>query len=168
MPPLLAISASEGINILRSTPSILSALHDNIRIARTILDRVDCITITSHPASPVIHIHVRPASPTTLQVPSPTLPPPGPSKPSNPASAIPRDAPQFDIELEEKLLQDVVDEALAQGVMITRAKRLRGQELVEPRPSIRLALTSALTRKETEKAVGVIKVALVKVLGKRR
>jgi serine palmitoyltransferase len=168
MPPLLAVSASEGINILRSTPSILSTLQDNIRTARAILDRVDCITIPSHPASPVIHICVRPISPATLQVPSTSSPPHTPGKPWNPASHTPRDAPHFDIEQEERLLQDVVDEALAQGVMITRAKRLRGQELVEPRPSIRLALTNALTRKETEKAVGVVKAALLKVLGKRR
>jgi serine palmitoyltransferase len=52
--------------------------------------------------------------------------------------------------------------------MITRSKRLRGQEMVEARPSIRLALTSALSRKETEKAMSVVKAALVKVLGKRR
>jgi serine palmitoyltransferase len=61
-----------------------------------------------------------------------------------------------------------VEEALAQGMLITRAKRLRGQEMIAPRPSIRLAMTSALTKKETEKAVGVVKAALVKVLGKKR
>ena len=57
---------------------------------------------------------------------------------------------------------------MAQGVLITRAKRLRGQEMVEPRPSIRLAMSGALTRKETEKAVSAVKAALVKVLGRRR
>ena len=72
------------------------------------------------------------------------------------------------MEAEERVLQEVVEEAGVQGVMITKAKRLRGQEMVEARPSIRLAMTSALTRKETEKAVGVVKAALVKVLGKRR
>lgn len=61
-----------------------------------------------------------------------------------------------------------MEEALAQGVLITKAKRLRGQEMIEPRPSIRLAMSSALTKKETEKAVNVVKTALVKVLGKRR
>lgn len=66
------------------------------------------------------------------------------------------------------MLQDVVEEALAQGVMITRAKRLKGQELVDARPSIKLALTSALTKKETEKAIGVVKSALVKIIGRRR
>ena len=59
----------------------------------------------------------------------------------------------------------MVDEVLVQGVMITKAKRLAGQEVVKSRPSIRLAMTSGLTRKETEKAVGVIKNGLVKVLG---
>lgn len=65
-------------------------------------------------------------------------------------------------------MQEVVDEALAQGVLITRAKRLRGQEVVEPRPTIKLAVTAALSKKETEKAAQVIKNALVKVLGKRK
>ncbi|EDR09408.1 serine palmitoyltransferase [Laccaria bicolor S238N-H82] len=137
MPALLAVSASEGINILRSTPSILTSLQENVQAAHAILDRVDCITIPSHPASPVIHIQ-------------------------DSASQ------DWDIDVEERLLQDVVDEALAQGVILSRAKRLRGQEMVDVRPSIRLALTSALTKKETEKAVGIVKATLVKVLGKRR
>ena len=52
--------------------------------------------------------------------------------------------------------------------MITRAKRLRGQEMSLVRPSIRLALTAALTRKECEKAAAVVKAAFVKVVSKRR
>jgi serine palmitoyltransferase len=168
MPALLSVSASEGINILRSTPSILTALQENIRAARAILDRVDCITIPSHPASPIIHIYIRPL-PTNSLHPSTAAVLSSP-KPSNPTSVLPRDAAKWDwdIEAEERMLQDVVDEALGQGVMITKAKRLRGQEMVEARPSIRLALTSALTKKETEKAIGVVKAALVKVLAKRR
>lgn len=166
MPAALAVSASEGINILRSTPSILTALQENVRAAHAILDRVDCIMVPSHPASPIIHIHIRSPSATSLN-PATAL---SPSKPSNPTSPFPRDAVKWDwdIETEERILQDVVEEALAQGVMITRAKRLRGQEMIEPRPSIRLAMSSALTKKETEKAVNVVKAALVKVLGKRR
>ncbi|KAF5350560.1 hypothetical protein D9756_008578 [Leucocoprinus leucothites] len=168
MPALLSVAASEGINILRNAPSILATLQENTQAARAILDRLDCITIPSHPASPIIHIHVRntksslhPATAATI-VPS--------TKPSNPTSIMPKDAASWDwdIPAEEKLLQDVVDEALVQGVIITKAKRLRGQEMVDARPSIRLAMTSALTKKETEKAVNVVKSALVKVLGKRR
>ncbi|KAK7449824.1 serine palmitoyltransferase component [Stygiomarasmius scandens] len=165
MPPLLAVSGSEGINVLRSSPSILSSLQDNIHAARSILDRVDCITIPSHSISPIIHMYIRAPSSNTLHPSTAAVS----TKPSNPVSPLPRDAPQWDIEGEERLLQEVVEEALAQGVMITKAKRLRGgMEISEARPSIRLAMTSALTKKETEKAVNVVKAALVKVLSKRR
>ena len=51
---------------------------------------------------------------------------------------------------------------------MTRAKRLRGQEMVEAKPSIRIAVTSALGRKEVEKAAGILKASLGKVLGRRR
>lgn len=162
---MLTVAGSEGINILRNTPSILSTLQENIRSVRHILDRVDCITIPSHPASATIHLYVKLPSATHL---SPrALPPPSPSK-SNPHSPTPRDPLQFDHDLEEKLLQDIVDEALAQGVMVTRAKRLRGQELNEIRPSIRLAISAALSKKDCEKAANVVKAAFVKVVGKRR
>lgn len=89
-------------------------------------------------------------------------------KTSNPQSVLPACPLQFDVEAEERVLQEVVDEALNQGVLITRAKRLRGQEVVEPRPTIKLAVTAALSRKDTEKAAQIVKHALVKVLAKRR
>ncbi|KAI0048661.1 serine palmitoyltransferase [Auriscalpium vulgare] len=162
-PALHATSASEGISILRNTPSILTTLHENVRTIRAILDRVDCITIPSHHASPMIHIHVRVPGPSTLQ-----LPGPGAGKPSNPASVQPREPPVFDIEGEERLLQEIIDEAMAQGVWVTRARRLRGQEFVDARPSIRLSVSSAFTKKECEKAANVIKAAAIKVLGRRK
>lgn len=51
-----------------------------------------------------------------------------------------------DIAWEEHLPQGIVDEALAQGVWITCARRLRGQDLIEARPSIRPAISAALSR----------------------
>ena len=158
VPALLAVSASEGINILRNTPSILSALQENVRAIRAVLDRVEVITIPSHAASPIIHIHLR----SSAQSSAVTLKAPNPSTPA------PREPPSFDIAGEERVLQDIVDEVLAQGVWITRARRLRGQELVEVRPSIRLAVTAALSRKECERAAAVIKAAVMKVLAKRK
>lgn len=186
MPALLAVSALEGISLLRNSPSILSALQDNIRAARAILDRVDCISIPSHPASPIIHIQIRSPAAAASVASTPTLSPPllhpsavslshthsshGHAHKSSPNSAKPADAVNWDwdVEAEERLLQEIVEETLHQGVMITKAKRLRGQEVLEARPSIRLALTSALTRKETEKAVTIVKGVLVKVLGRRK
>lgn len=129
------------------------------------LDKLDLISIPSHPASPLIHIYVRSPSSATLTVPPVHQ---GGHNHSSPASIVPANPPVFDIESEERLLQEVVDEALAQGVLVTKAKRLRGQEMIEARPSIRLAVTAALTRKECEKAAGVVKAALLKVLSRRR
>ena len=90
------------------------------------------------------------------------------TNPVNPAAHAPCDALSFDIASEDRLLQDMVDEVLGQGVWITPARRLRRQELVEARPSIRLAVTAALSRKECERAAGVIKAVVAKVLVKRK
>jgi serine palmitoyltransferase len=115
----------------------------------------------------MVHLCVRLPSPThLLPAASPALSSSG--KLSNPLSPHPREPEVFEGELEERLLQDIVDEVLAQGVLITRAKRLKGQELVEVRPTIRLAITAALSRKDCEKAANVVKAAFIKVVGKRR
>ena len=156
----LAVSASEGIDFLRNTPSILSTLQETVRAIRVVLDRIDSVTIHSHAASPIIHIHLRTATP-SQSVAAPKAP--------NPATAASRDAPSFEISGEEGLLQDIIDEVLAQGVRITRARRLHGQELVESRPSIRLAVTAAaVSCKECESAAGVIRAAVTKVATKRK
>ena len=53
----------------------------------------------------------------------------------------PCEAPSFDIAGEERMLQDIVDEVLAQGVRIICAYHLCRQELVEARLSICLTAT---------------------------
>ena len=53
--------ASEGINILQNTLSVLNALQENMRAIRAVLDRVEAITIPAYVASPIIHIHLRSA-----------------------------------------------------------------------------------------------------------
>ncbi|KAH9037416.1 serine palmitoyltransferase [Lactarius deliciosus] len=99
IPAVLAVPASEGINILPNTPSFPSTQEN----------------------------------------------------PTNPVIPAPRDAPSFDKAGEERLLRNIIDKALAQG------------ELVEVRPSIRLAITTALLRKEC-----VIKFGVANVLAKRK
>ncbi|KAH8988133.1 hypothetical protein EDB86DRAFT_3245552 [Lactarius hatsudake] len=49
-------------------------------------------------------------------------------KPPNPATPVPCDAPPFDMASEEGLLRDIVDGVLAQGVWITRARRVGALE----------------------------------------
>ena len=63
--------------------------------------------------------------------------------------------------------QEIVDDALTQ-VSGSLTRRLRGQEFVESRPSIRFAVTATLSRKECERAAGFIKVAVTKVLANRK
>ncbi|KAH9014995.1 hypothetical protein EDB85DRAFT_1876116, partial [Lactarius pseudohatsudake] len=152
VPALLAVSASEGIKLLRNTPSILSTLQENVRAIRAVLDRVETITIPSHAATPAIHIHLRSSAPAASVS----------AKPSNPATPAPREASSFDI-VGGRLLQDIVDEALAQGgVWTARAHRLRGQELVEAQKSMRLTVKAGLSRKDCERAAGVIMAAIAK------
>ncbi|KAI9435938.1 hypothetical protein H4582DRAFT_2100033 [Lactarius indigo] len=139
---VLAVSASEGTIILRNAPSILA------------------ITIPSHATSPIVYIYLRSSS---------TLAPTSVSaKPPNPATPAPGEAPSFDIVDEQRLLQDLVDEALAQGVRTACARRLYGQEPFEARPNTRLGMTAGLSRKECERAAGVIKAAVAKVLATRK
>ncbi|KAH8988126.1 hypothetical protein EDB86DRAFT_3081730 [Lactarius hatsudake] len=76
-------------------------------IKRCVRDRVEAVTIPSCAASPISHIHLRSAT---------TPPTSASTKPPNPATHAPRDVPSFDIVGEERLLRDIVEEALAQDV----------------------------------------------------
>ncbi|KAL7416499.1 serine C-palmitoyltransferase [Mrakia frigida] len=145
LPALLATTASEGISILSSSPQIFTTLQEHVKLARSILDKVeskyDLIRIPSHPLSPLIHI----------QLPTPPF---GDLK---------------DIQQQERLLQEVVEECLTtSGVMITRTRRLPDQEVFQPQPSIKLALSSGLTKKEVERSMQGVKAALIKVLGSKK
>ena len=97
----------QGPTILRNTPSI-----------RTCELCWTAISFPSHTASPIIHIHLRSAMPPSS---APLMTP-------NPATLTPRELPSFDIVGDERTLQYIVDEVLAQGVWITHASRLREQE----------------------------------------
>ncbi|KAG9310150.1 serine palmitoyltransferase [Chiua virens] len=145
MPSLLATSGSEAISYLQNTPSVLTALHDNVDTIRSVLEKTEGITVLGHRASPIIHFCLR-NSQQHLTV--------APSAPSH--------------EAEERVLQDIVDDALANGVFITRGKHLRSQEMIDSRPTIRIAATAALSKKDVEKAAGIVKASIARVLVKRR
>ncbi|ORX57142.1 hypothetical protein BCR36DRAFT_580552 [Piromyces finnis] len=65
---------------------------------------------------------------------------------------------------QEKLLQKVVDEAIKEGVLISRAKYILAQEKNVPRSTIAVNLTAGLTKEEIERAAVVIKDSFRKVL----
>ncbi|KAH9010806.1 hypothetical protein EDB85DRAFT_1901636 [Lactarius pseudohatsudake] len=101
-------------------------------------------------ASPIIYTRLRSAA-------TPSAFAPVSLKPPNPVTPAPRDAPPFDIAGEERLLQDI----------IMHGGRLHGQELIEARPSSRLAITTALLHEECKHAAGVIKFGIMNVLARR-
>lgn len=137
MPGLLATTASAAINIMQTSPQIYSQLAENIRTFRQGLAKLEGVTIFIPSNHQSALIHVYMLSP--------------------PES----------IELEERLLQDVVDDALGQGVLICRAARLRGQEVFEPAPSLKIMISAAFTKKETEKMANTVRNSLTKVLGSK-
>ncbi|KAF9045050.1 serine palmitoyltransferase [Panaeolus papilionaceus] len=174
MPALLAVCASEAINTLRSTPSLFETLQENVRTLRAGLEKVEGVEVLSHLASPVVHVCIKSPSATFgsggMLNPTSALLTPSKHSQSNPTSIHGREAkPNLsEYETEERVLQEIVEECLAQGVMLTRAKRLKGHEMSECRPSIKIAVSAAMSRKELEKAVGVFRGVVKSVLGRRK
>ena len=188
LPALLAVASSTAIEFLQSTPSPLTQLQDNIKTLRTGLDAIESISIPSHSPSPVIHLQVRSkydAHPLSTAADerrgsSATAVPASGALPGLLAPPTTRDASlaaaQHDLPKEEqqRLLQLIVEDALAQGIFLTRQKRLpsinpKVLEIgPEARPSIRIAVSSAFTKKEMERAAMVIRSSCQKILGSRR
>jgi len=65
---------------------------------------------------------------------------------------------------QEKILQKVVDEAMKEGVLISRAKYVLAQEKNIPDSNIVVNITAGLTKAEIEKAAVIIKDSFRKVL----
>ncbi|WPH04348.1 serine palmitoyltransferase 1 [Acrodontium crateriforme] len=147
LPALLATTASETVAILQEQPTIIQTLRENIRAMRAQLDpRSDWVRCTSAQDNPVMllvlkdqHIAERSLS----------------------------------IQDQEVLLQDCVDEALTNGVLITRLKSMPvalgvaprdTQREWQPRPSLKVCITTGLSKKETEKAGVIIRHAITTVM----
>lgn len=127
LPALLATAATETIGNFTRYPEMFSMLQENIQASRRIVAAVDSLEILSHPVSPIIHLAIKPPSENSLTVDTAkTTTTTTSNKLANSSSILGRDPVTFDIHKEEALLQEVVDEALLQGVLITTAKRLYG------------------------------------------
>ena len=62
------------------------------------------------------------------------------------------------------MLQEIVDDTLnSSQVLVTRARRLRGQETFEPEPSLKVCMSSNLSRKEVERAAQALKQSIQKI-----
>jgi serine palmitoyltransferase len=65
---------------------------------------------------------------------------------------------------EEKILQEIVDLASANGYLLTRSKYVSNQEISLPPASIRLAISAGFTKKEIERCANVFKDCVRKAL----
>jgi serine palmitoyltransferase len=153
LPAMHATVSSTAVAIMQAEPHLVTALQANIHTFRTQLAKLE-------------------PNPTFPSTGSPS--PDGSNKdalisiPSHPESGLIHIFlcnPPGTLEEEEAVLQEIVDEALANGLLVTRARRLRGQEIFDPEPSLKVCVSAMFTRKEMEKAGKVLRDAIVKVCG---
>lgn len=168
LPAMLAVASSTAIQHLISQPSILSTLQENIRVLRSILDHIESIYIPSDIHSPLVHIQIRSKHEKHMETPQ--------EKHGNNLSVATPIYDGHDLHPTEqlRLLQAIVDDALEHGVFLIRHKKLASinpkilETSKESRPSIRIAVSAAFTKKEMEKAGNVIKSSVTRLIGKRR
>ncbi|OCF42571.1 serine palmitoyltransferase [Kwoniella heveanensis CBS 569] len=170
LPAMLATTASAAVDILKSQPSLMASLHSNVLLFRQQLAKLEPVIPNLTPPSP---------GSSAAQSDSALMPPPPvPNKdaiisiPSHPSSGLIHifllNPPETMVE-EESLLQEVVDEVMnTSSILITRARRLRGQEVFEPEPSLKICISGAMSKKDVEFAGKALKAALIKICGKRR
>ncbi|KAH7095000.1 pyridoxal phosphate-dependent transferase [Paraphoma chrysanthemicola] len=149
LPALLSTTASETISLLQEQPEILAGLRENVKAMRAQLDpRSDWVRTDSAAENPMMLLTFKP-------------------------EVI--EAKKLSIEDQNQIFRDVVDECLANGVLITRLKAFPLGLGVNPRdagwqplPSLKVCVTSGLTKKETEKAGTVIRHAITKIVSRRK
>ncbi|KAI8824289.1 pyridoxal phosphate-dependent transferase [Fimicolochytrium jonesii] len=138
LPALLAVSAMEGIKHVEAHPELVTRLQENSVLMRQTIRKGVQRVECSGPDESPV-LHVRLS-----------------------------DLLDQPVDEQEKALQEVVEEAMRNGVLITRAKYVHGQELNVPSPSIRIAVSASHSRKEVEKSGSVVAAAIKKVLKSRR
>ncbi|KAI9797953.1 MAG: serine palmitoyltransferase component [Piccolia ochrophora] len=149
LPAMLATTASETLGLLQTNVDYLTTLRENIKTMRAQLDpRSDWIYCSSAVENPVMLLVLKPE---VIK-----------SKGMTTAD-------------QERLLQDVVDETLANGVLITRLKAMPTALNAAPKdigwqllPALKVCVTTGLSRKEIEKAGITIRHAITKVISKRK
>ncbi|OAL54834.1 serine palmitoyltransferas-like protein 1 [Pyrenochaeta sp. DS3sAY3a] len=149
LPALLSTTASETISLLQEQPEILTGLRDNVKAMRAQLDpRSDWIRVSSAVDNPVLLLVLKP-------------------------DVI--EAKKLSLDDQNQVFRDVVDECLANGILITRLKAFPVGLGLNPRdagwqpvPALKVCVTSGLTKKETEKAGIIIRHAVTKIIGRRK
>ncbi|KAF2864170.1 serine palmitoyl CoA transferase subunit LcbA [Piedraia hortae CBS 480.64] len=151
LPAFLATTASETAHLLQQNPALIESLAENIRTMRAQLDpRSEWVRCTSCIENPVLMLVLK-------------------------ESVVHERS--LSLKEEENLLNDVVEECLANGVLVTRLKAMppalgvADKDLVrewQPRPAIKVCVSVALTKREIERAGTVIRHAVTAVCRGRK
>ncbi|EHA48524.1 hypothetical protein MCOR27_006488 [Pyricularia oryzae] len=144
LPAMTAVTASETLNLLQSNPEILSQCRENIKALRAQLDpRSDWVFCTSSIDNPILLLQLKPEVIASRRLTA---------------------------EDQNRLLQECVDESLANGVWITRLKiqpvlnTIGPKENITIQPALKVCVTSGLSRKDIERAGTTIRHAITKVM----
>jgi serine palmitoyltransferase len=148
LPAMMAVTASETLNLLQSNPDILTQSRENIKALRAQLDpRSDWVKCTSAPENPIMLLVLKPEVVA---------------------------ARNLEVEDQERILMECVEETLANGVMITRLKTRGYANAMKDRksewavqPALKVCLTTALSKKDIEKAGVTIRHAITKVMTRK-
>ncbi|WVW81070.1 hypothetical protein I302_103061 [Kwoniella bestiolae CBS 10118] len=140
LPAMLATCGSAAIDILKAQPNLMTSLQSNIALFRQQLSKLE-----GDSKDALISI---------------------PSDPNSGLIHIFLLNPPDSLEEEELILQEIVDECQqTSNLLITRARRLRSQEVFEPEPSLKICISGYMARKDVEAAGRGLKAAIVKVCG---
>ncbi|KAM5341653.1 hypothetical protein ACJ41O_014684 [Fusarium nematophilum] len=148
LPAMLAVTASETLNLLQSNPDILTQCRENIKAMKAQLDpRSDWVVSISAVENPIMLLVLKPDVVA---------------------------ARKLELEDQERILLDCVEESLANGVMVTRTKTKPFSHTIKPKdgawyaqPALRICITSALSKKDIEKAGVTIRHAITKVMTRK-
>ncbi|KAI9684063.1 MAG: serine palmitoyltransferase component [Bathelium mastoideum] len=151
LPALLATTASATLRALQEAPEgLLKALREQVKVLRAQLEggRSEWVGVVSAVENPVLVLVLR------REVVA---------------------ARGWGVGEEERVLQEVVDEALANGVLITRMKSHPlpigtgpRDQVWQPQPALKVCATIGLSKKEIEKAGTVVRHAITKVMSRKR
>jgi serine palmitoyltransferase len=135
-PPYLVSSATKAISLIQEKPELLKQLRKNIAVFRKGIEGIQESGITVSTLVEAPIVHLKLAE---------------------------SSGDRFE---DEKTLQAVVDEALEQGVLLTRAQYVHTEKFL-PQPSIRVAICSTHEEKDVAKVAKVVKEAAQKVLSSK-
>ncbi|KAF2666729.1 serine palmitoyltransferase 1 [Microthyrium microscopicum] len=151
LPAISATQASETVRILSDSPELIIQLKENIKTMRAQLDpRSQYVRCTSAPENPMMLLVFKNEVLETRKLSD---------------------------EEQEMLMQDIIEESMTNGVFITRVKPLpetinasakEQSQSWQPQPALKVCMTTALSKKDIEKAGTTIRHAITKIMTRKQ